>query len=195
MGSRRIGPGIPFQKVTPSDLGRQDGCRNHQIELIASASPTPFPAAPLPSSSSGAPGPSSSASAAGAAPSAGSASLAGYVHFPYCLEKCPYCDFVSYKRERSAIDHEAYADAVLAELAARTPSFAGRTLRSVFFGGGTPSLWRAESLGSVLSALKAAFGGDAEGELEATVECNPTSLDRDHANALAAAGVNRLSIG
>lgn len=120
--------------------------------------------------------------------------LAGYVHFPFCLEKCPYCDFVSYKREREAIDHDAYADAVLAELDARAEAFAGRTLGSVFFGGGTPSLWKAESLGRVLTALKERFvpGRIA---LEATVECNPTSLDGAHANALAAAGVDRLSIG
>lgn len=121
-------------------------------------------------------------------------SLAGYVHFPYCLEKCPYCDFVSYKRERSAIDHEAYAQAVLAELDARADAFAGRQLISVFFGGGTPSLWRAEALGAVLAALRARFVPTA-GELEATVECNPTSLDRAHADALAAVGVGRLSIG
>lgn len=140
---------------------------------------------------------SSPASSVPTAEATRSASLAGYVHFPYCLEKCPYCDFVSYKRERSAIDHEAYAAAVLAELTARALLFSGRILRSVFFGGGTPSLWRAECLGSVLTALKARFAdADHDGhELEATVECNPTSLDRDHANALAAAGVNRLSIG
>ena len=57
-----------------------------------------------------------------------------YVHFPYCLEKCPYCDFVSYKTERKAIDHDAYADAVIRELSSR--DFAGRTIASVFFGGG-----------------------------------------------------------
>lgn len=129
--------------------------------------------------------------------------VAGYVHFPYCLEKCPYCDFVSYKTERAGIDHAAYAAAVCAELEARSGAFAGRTLGSIFFGGGTPSLWRPQSLGSVLSALRARFppSGIPErpvtggGELEVTVECNPTSLDRSHADALAAVGVNRLSIG
>jgi coproporphyrinogen III oxidase-like Fe-S oxidoreductase len=63
-----------------------------------------------------------------------------YVHFPWCLAKCPYCDFVSYAREREAIDHRAYADAVLRELDRRAPAFAGRRIESVFFGGGTPSL-------------------------------------------------------
>ena len=130
--------------------------------------------------------------------------LLAYVHFPYCLEKCPYCDFVSYARERSTIDHAGYGAAVEAELAARAGSFSGRRLTSVFFGGGTPSLWRAACLGSVLAALRGrigrgdgadvAGGGEAP-ELEVTVECNPTSLDRQHAEALSEVGVNRLSVG
>jgi len=114
-----------------------------------------------------------------------------YVHFPYCLEKCPYCDFVSYKTERTAIDHAAYADAVLAELDARAPAFQGRAVASVFFGGGTPSLWDPRQLGRVLRAIRAMTTSD----LEVTVECNPTSLDAARAAALAEAGVNRLSIG
>src|SRR4051812_45516887 len=64
-----------------------------------------------------------------------------YVHFPWCLAKCPYCDFVSYAEERSNIDHAGYADAVLAELDARASLFDDREVGSVFFGGGTPSLW------------------------------------------------------
>jgi putative oxygen-independent coproporphyrinogen III oxidase len=109
-----------------------------------------------------------------------------YVHFPYCLEKCPYCDFVSYKTERSAIDHEAYADAVVREL--RSRPFDGRTIGSIFFGGGTPSLWEPKALGRVIAAI------DAK-DAEITVECNPTSLDGGRCAALADAGVNRLSIG
>src|SRR5580704_14757593 len=67
--------------------------------------------------------------------------LAGvYIHFPYCLAKCPYCDFASYGVERQAIDHAGYADAVLRELDARAPQLEGRSIESVFFGGGTPSL-------------------------------------------------------
>jgi oxygen-independent coproporphyrinogen-3 oxidase len=109
-----------------------------------------------------------------------------YVHFPYCLEKCPYCDFVSYKTERKAIDHHAYADAVIRELGSRP--FEGRTIASIFFGGGTPSLWEPKALGRVISAI-----GVKDAEI--TVECNPTSLDADRCAALADAGVNRLSIG
>jgi putative oxygen-independent coproporphyrinogen III oxidase len=115
-----------------------------------------------------------------------------YVHFPYCLEKCPYCDFLSYKTPRESIDHAAYADAVLRELDARG-SLEGRTVASVFFGGGTPSLWEPRELGRVARAVRDRF--TVAGDLEVTVECNPTSLDGGRAAALAEAGVNRLSIG
>jgi putative oxygen-independent coproporphyrinogen III oxidase len=121
--------------------------------------------------------------------------LAVYVHFPWCLAKCPYCDFVSYAKPRDAIDHEGYADAVGLELEGRAGTFEGREVRveSVFFGGGTPSLWRASALGRVLAAITARF--DVAPDVEVTVECNPTSLDLDVANALADRGINRLSIG
>ncbi len=126
-----------------------------------------------------------------------------YVHFPYCLTKCPYCDFVSYKTPREAIDHVGYADAVIAELRARASyaeaawSAAGsrRRIESVFFGGGTPSLWEPKELGRVLAAVREHFTC-AEGDaLEVTVECNPTSLDERRARDLDAQGVNRLSVG
>jgi putative oxygen-independent coproporphyrinogen III oxidase len=114
-----------------------------------------------------------------------------YVHFPWCLAKCPYCDFVSYVEPD--IDHHGYASAVLRELDARAPAFVGRRIESVFFGGGTPSLWDSNELGRVLAGVRAAL--DTCGELEVTVECNPTSLDEAKARALANVGVNRLSIG
>jgi oxygen-independent coproporphyrinogen-3 oxidase len=122
-----------------------------------------------------------------------------YVHFPWCLAKCPYCDFVSYKAERAAIPHRRYADAVLAEARARARIGPGlgweraEQITSVFFGGGTPSLWAPEEIGRVLSGLRElfAFAGDAE----ITAECNPTSLDAARARALRDAGVNRVSIG
>ena len=116
-----------------------------------------------------------------------------YVHFPYCLAKCPYCDFVSYGTKREDIDHAGYADAVLREIAARASSFEGRLVGSIFFGGGTPSLWDPAELGRVLGALRDRFG--CADDLEVTVECNPTSLDRARADALADVGVGRLSIG
>lgn len=120
-----------------------------------------------------------------------------YIHFPWCLAKCPYCDFVSYAKERDDIDHAGYADAVLreAEGRARQLEARGRALEigSIFFGGGTPSLWAPEELGRVLARLRALFPTRAD--LETSVECNPTSLDLDRARALRDAGVDRLSIG
>jgi putative oxygen-independent coproporphyrinogen III oxidase len=115
-----------------------------------------------------------------------------YVHFPWCLEKCPYCDFVSFKTSPEAIDHDRYADAVVHEIEARAEWLAGHELRSVFFGGGTPSLWRASAIGRVIATIKSAFPSK---DLEITAECNPTSLDRDRARALIDAGVTRLSVG
>lgn len=118
-----------------------------------------------------------------------------YIHFPWCLAKCPYCDFVSYATERDTIDHVGYADAILREAEARAKAAPGRTITSVFFGGGTPSLWAPEELGRVLARLGDLFALAPRPTLEVTVECNPTSLDGPRARALVDAGVDRLSIG
>jgi putative oxygen-independent coproporphyrinogen III oxidase len=121
--------------------------------------------------------------------------LGVYIHFPWCLKKCPYCDFLSVAAAREAIPHATYADAVLRELEARLPRLSpGYRLQSVFFGGGTPSLWATDELGRVLQGVLGAFQHAAQG-VEVTAECNPTSLDRDKARALMAVGVNRLSLG
>jgi oxygen-independent coproporphyrinogen-3 oxidase len=117
-----------------------------------------------------------------------------YVHFPWCLKKCPYCDFVSFAATRDGLEHERYADAVIRELAQRSAALSGRSLATVFFGGGTPSLWEPRALGRVLAAIRAAATRVAE-DLEITVECNPSSLDEDRARALCDVGVNRLSVG
>jgi oxygen-independent coproporphyrinogen-3 oxidase len=113
-----------------------------------------------------------------------------YVHFPWCLAKCPYCDFVSYAATRDEIDHVAYAKAVIREAESRAD---GRAIGTVFFGGGTPSLWDPRELGRVLARLNELFAIAADAEI--TVECNPTSLDYDRARALLDVGVNRLSVG
>jgi len=119
-----------------------------------------------------------------------------YVHFPWCLKKCPYCDFLSVAAAREAIPPRPSADAVLRELEARLPLLAARyRLETIFFGGGTPSLWHTEELGRVLDALLGAFAGARADEVEVTAECNPTSLDLEKARALRAVGVNRLSLG
>jgi len=118
-----------------------------------------------------------------------------YVHFPYCLKKCPYCDFASYTTPRDDVPHGRYADAVLAELRQRKGELAPRhRLSSIFFGGGTPSLWDPAELGRVVAGVLAAFSDRAD-EVEITAECNPTSLDEARAAGLYQQGVNRLSIG
>jgi oxygen-independent coproporphyrinogen-3 oxidase len=120
--------------------------------------------------------------------------LGVYVHFPFCSVRCPYCDFAV--DTRADLPHDAYADAVVAELAARAPWFSGAgPLTSVYFGGGTPGLWRPDALGRVLDAARAAFGNPAAGTLEVTVEVNPGEASEAHLAALGARGVNRLSIG
>jgi oxygen-independent coproporphyrinogen-3 oxidase len=121
-----------------------------------------------------------------------------YVHFPWCLQKCPYCDFASHAVRRGDVPHDAYADAVQRELAWRVESqgagLGDATLASVYFGGGTPSMWSGRALGRVLAAIRGAFAREVDA-LEITVECNPTSLELDKAQALRDAGVNRVSIG
>ncbi|HEX5655712.1 MAG TPA: radical SAM family heme chaperone HemW [Polyangiales bacterium] len=114
-----------------------------------------------------------------------------YLHFPWCLRKCPYCDFATSPLAKAEIPHRSYADAILRELEMRAPQ--GR-LYSVFFGGGTPSLWEPAELGRVLQGVLGAFAERAP-DVEITVECNPSSLDHERAAALRAVGVNRLSVG
>jgi oxygen-independent coproporphyrinogen-3 oxidase len=117
-----------------------------------------------------------------------------YVHFPFCGVRCPYCDFAV--DTRAEIPHDEYADAVVAELAARAAWFEGAgPLVSIYFGGGTPGLWRPDALGRVLDAARATFGGPAASALEITVEVNPGEIDGARLSALRARGVNRLSIG
>lgn len=117
-----------------------------------------------------------------------------YVHFPWCARKCPYCDFATEPLRASLVPHDVYADALLRELDARAASLGGRKLHSVFFGGGTPSLWSPVALGRALSGIANAFE-EVDEHLEVTAECNPSSLSREHAALLHDAGVNRLSIG
>ncbi len=117
-----------------------------------------------------------------------------YVHFPWCERKCPYCDFATSPKAKDEIPHEAYADAVLRELDARRGDLAGRALVSVFFGGGTPSLWAASSLGRVLAAIRDAFPAIAP-DAEITAECNPASLTAEVASGFVDAGIDRFSVG
>jgi oxygen-independent coproporphyrinogen-3 oxidase len=121
-------------------------------------------------------------------------STSAYVHFPWCLQKCPYCDFASATIRRPEVPHTQYADAVLRELELRAPVSGAGPLESVFFGGGTPSLWEPRELGRVLRGIRNLFGSNDE-DLEITVECNPSSLDQRRAADLHEVGITRLSIG
>ena len=117
--------------------------------------------------------------------------LGVYVHFPYCAVHCPYCDFaVSTERP---IPQERYTAAVLAELRLRAPAFRGLEARSLYLGGGTPSLWAPERVAEVVAAARATLRLPAGAEV--TLEANPESSDPGRLAAYAAAGVNRLSIG
>lgn len=127
-------------------------------------------------------------------PQAKPETLGVYVHFPWCLKKCPYCDFLSLPGERSEIPHAEYADAVISELERRGESLPALPIHSIFFGGGTPSLWRPAELGRVLRHIRRRFPAAASG-VEITAECNPSSFDAFVAEALLAAGINRISLG
>ncbi|MEO6432422.1 MAG: radical SAM family heme chaperone HemW [Sphingomicrobium sp.] len=117
--------------------------------------------------------------------------LALYVHWPFCVGKCPYCDFNSHVRD--GIDQAAWRDALLADLTHEAALLPGRTLSSIFFGGGTPSLMDPATVAAVIDAARAAW--KPAPELEITLEANPNSAEADRFADLAAAGVNRLSLG
>jgi oxygen-independent coproporphyrinogen III oxidase len=115
-----------------------------------------------------------------------------YLHYPYCRRRCPYCDFNVVALQGNP--HRAYRDAVIAELAVRAPSFAGRgPAVSLYLGGGTPGLWPAEHLAAVIEAVDRTLGLADEAEI--TLECNPEDVTLGHLRAARAAGVNRLSLG
>jgi putative oxygen-independent coproporphyrinogen III oxidase len=117
--------------------------------------------------------------------------LALYVHWPFCVSKCPYCDFNSHVR--AEIDEVAWRDALLADLAHEAALTPGRPLGSIFFGGGTPSLMAPATVAAVLEAAARHWGFD-EG-IEITLEANPSSVEAANFRALADAGVNRVSLG
>ncbi len=118
-------------------------------------------------------------------------SVALYVHWPFCVSKCPYCDFNSHVR--ASIDQAQWRHALLADLAHEARLLPGRHLSSIFFGGGTPSLMEPAT---VAALIEAAHGHWATcGDLEITLEANPNSVEAERFGDLAAAGVNRLSLG
>ena len=117
--------------------------------------------------------------------------LALYVHWPFCVSKCPYCDFNSHVRE--SFDQDRWRGALLADLAHETALLPGRRLTSIFFGGGTPSLMNPATAEAVIGAATDAW--DVADDLEVTLEANPNSAEAARFADLASAGVNRISLG
>jgi oxygen-independent coproporphyrinogen-3 oxidase len=117
--------------------------------------------------------------------------LALYVHWPFCVSKCPYCDFNSHVR--ATIDQDEWRDALLADLAHEANLLPGRTLTSIFFGGGTPSLMEPSTAAAIIDAVRGHWR--ASDDLEVTLEANPNSVEAERFADLAEAGVNRLSLG
>jgi putative oxygen-independent coproporphyrinogen III oxidase len=123
--------------------------------------------------------------------SAADDALALYVHWPFCVSKCPYCDFNSHVRD--AVDQGAWREALLADLAHEAALLPGRRLTSIFFGGGTPSLMEPATAAAIIAAARRHWRADDA--IEITLEANPSSVEAARFADLAAAGVNRVSLG
>ncbi len=123
--------------------------------------------------------------------------LSLYVHFPWCVRKCPYCDFNSHEftaqGEGGALPEQAYLDAVRADLEQSLPLVWGRKIHTIFIGGGTPSLMSAEGLDRLLSDVRSLLPLEADAEV--TMEANPGTFEAGKFREFAASGINRLSIG
>jgi oxygen-independent coproporphyrinogen-3 oxidase len=124
--------------------------------------------------------------------------LALYVHLPWCLKKCPYCDFNSHEvaetpEGRAGLPEAAYLDALQADLEATLPLVWGRRIVSVFIGGGTPSLFTPAGIDRLIGDIRARL--PLEPDVEITLEANPGTFERDRFRAYRAAGVTRLSVG
>ena len=117
--------------------------------------------------------------------------LALYVHWPFCVSKCPYCDFNSHVRD--GIDQAQWRQALLADLAHEAALLPGRRLTSIFFGGGTPSLMEPATAAAIIGAARTHWRADDN--IEITLEANPSSVEAARFADLAAAGVNRVSLG
>lgn len=118
--------------------------------------------------------------------------LSLYVHLPWCVRKCPYCDFNSHEA-RGGVPEQAYVEALAADLEQELPSIWGRPVETVFFGGGTPSLFSAGSIDWLMSQLRALLAVPATAEI--TLEANPGTFENGKFADFRAAGINRLSIG
>ena len=121
--------------------------------------------------------------------------LSLYVHLPWCLKKCPYCDFNSHEWRGGASEppENAYVDALLADLEASLPLVWGRPVHSIFFGGGTPSLFSPQAIDRLIGGIRARLRLEADCEI--TLEANPGTFEKNRFKAFRSAGVTRLSIG
>jgi len=119
--------------------------------------------------------------------------LSLYVHLPWCLKKCPYCDFNSHEKPGDALPEQRYVDAVVADLEAALPLIWGRGIHSIFIGGGTPSLFAPATIDRLLGDIRARLRLEANCEI--TMEANPGTFEKDRFRAYRQAGVTRLSIG
>jgi oxygen-independent coproporphyrinogen-3 oxidase len=118
--------------------------------------------------------------------------LSVYVHLPWCVRKCPYCDFNSYAIEGD-VPERRYVAALLRDLESQAPSVGGREVRSVFFGGGTPSLFSADAIGHIFAGIRATLA--VASGVEVTLEANPGTVERGRFSEYRSAGVNRVSLG
>jgi putative oxygen-independent coproporphyrinogen III oxidase len=147
-------------------------------------SPSPLPCGPTKARSGNEPWPHPRERGEGA-------DLALYVHWPFCVSKCPYCDFNSHVR--ASVDQAAWREALLADLAWEARLLPGRRLGSIFFGGGTPSLMPPATVEALIEAAEAHWGFSPD--IEITLEANPSSVEAARFADLASAGVNRVSLG
>jgi putative oxygen-independent coproporphyrinogen III oxidase len=119
--------------------------------------------------------------------------LSLYVHLPWCLKKCPYCDFNSHELNTPELPEQRYIDAVVADLEASLALVWGRTVHSIFIGGGTPSLFSPQAIDRLLADMRARLR--LAPDCEITLEANPGTFERDRFRAFRSAGVTRLSVG
>ena len=119
--------------------------------------------------------------------------LSLYVHLPWCIKKCPYCDFNSHEMAGAELPEQRYIDALIADLEASLPLIWGRSVHSIFIGGGTPSLFSPAAIDRLLAELRARLRLDADCEI--TLEANPGTFEKDRFKAFRQAGVTRLSVG
>jgi putative oxygen-independent coproporphyrinogen III oxidase len=119
--------------------------------------------------------------------------LSLYVHLPWCIKKCPYCDFNSHEQRPGDLPEQRYVDALMADLEASLPLIWGRTVHSIFIGGGTPSLFSPQAIDRLLGDVRARLR--LEPDCEITLEANPGTFEKNRFKAFRSAGVTRLSVG